>query len=117
MVHGITNWDDMRNIFLMKYQAYCRSKYLKYDIFRMSQQKDESLEEYLERFMYNLQKSKYSSLTSDIIRTIFLKGIRDEYLDILNVMGKGDIFYLPFDGIIKLCKSIHEEEPEMEKGM
>ena len=65
----------------------------------MSQQEDESLEEYLERFVYNLQKSKYTSLTSDIIKTIFLKAIQDEYLDVLNVMGKGDVFYLPFDEI------------------
>ena len=42
----------------------------------------------MERFSYNLQKSKYNSLTPEMIRTIFLKGIREEYLDILNVMGK-----------------------------
>ena len=70
----------------------------------MSQQEDESLEEYLEKFLYNLQKSKYNSLTFDIIRTIFLKGIRDEYLDILNVMVKGDISYLPFHEITELCQ-------------
>ena len=39
-----------------------------------------------------------------MIRTIFLKGIREEYLDILNVMGKGDISYLPFDEIQDLCQ-------------
>ena len=101
--HTITSWDDMRKIFLKKYQAYCRSKDLKDDIFKMSQQEDEILEEYLERFMYNLQKSKYTSLTSDIIKTIFLKGIQDEYLDVLNVMGKGDVSYLPFDENTELC--------------
>ena len=41
----------------------------------MSQQEDESLEEYLERFLYNLQKSKQHSSNPDTIRTIFLKGI------------------------------------------
>ena len=70
----------------------------------MTQQEDESLEEYLERFSYNLQKSKYNSLTPEMIRTIFMKGIREEYLDILNVMGKGDISYLPFDEIQDLCQ-------------
>ena len=34
-----------------------------------------------------------------------LKGIRDEYLDILNVMGKGDISYLPFDEVTELCQN------------
>ena len=65
----------------------------------MSQQEDESLEEYLERFLYNLQKSKQHSLNPYTIRTIFLKGIKDEYLDILNVMGKAEISYIPFDEI------------------
>ena len=78
----------MRKIFLSKYQAYCKTKDSKDGIFRMSQQEDESLEEDLEIFLYNLQKSKHISLTSDITQTIFLKGISDEYLDVLNVMGK-----------------------------
>ena len=43
-------------------------------------------------------------MTSYIIRTIFLKGIQDEYLDVLNVMGKGDVSYLPFDEITELCQ-------------
>ena len=86
--HTITNWDDLKKIFLKKYQAYCKTKESKDDIFRMSQQEDEILEEYLEIFLYNLQKSKHSSPTHDITRTIFLKGIHDEYLDVLNVMGK-----------------------------
>lgn len=36
--------------------------------------------------------------------TIYLKGIRDEYLDIFNVMRKGDISNLPFDEITELCQ-------------
>ena len=35
--HSITSWDEMRKIFLQKYQAYCRSKDLKDDIFGMTQ--------------------------------------------------------------------------------
>jgi len=50
----ITSWDDMKKIFLKKYQSYCRPRELKEDVFRMTQQEDESLEEYLERFSYNL---------------------------------------------------------------
>ena len=86
--YTINHWDDMRKIFLKKYQAYCKTKESKDDIFRMSKQEDEILEEYLEIFLYNLQKSKHNSLTPDITQTIFLNGIRDEYIDVLNVMGK-----------------------------
>ena len=102
--HTIASWEDTKKIFLKKYQAYCKARDLKEDIFRMSQQEDEILEEYLEIFLYNLQKSKHHSLSQDTIHTIFLKGIRDEYLDILNVMGKGDISNLPFEEISELCQ-------------
>ena len=73
--HEITNWDGMRRIFLREYQPYCISKDSKDDIFRMNQQEDESLEEYLERLAYNLQKSKHRSMTLDLIGTIFLRSI------------------------------------------
>ena len=52
--HMIAYWEDMKKIFLKKYQAYCRDRDSKEDIFRMSQQEDESLEKYLEIFLYNL---------------------------------------------------------------
>jgi hypothetical protein len=100
----ITHWDTMRKIFLKKYQAYCRPRDSKEDIFRMAQQEEENLEDYLERFLYNLQKSKHNSLNFDLICTIFLKGIHDEYIDILNLMGSGDISSLPFEQIANLCR-------------
>jgi hypothetical protein len=34
--HIIAHWDDMCNIFLKKYQAYCKYKNLKEDIFDMT---------------------------------------------------------------------------------
>lgn len=66
--HTIASWEDMRNFFLKKYQAYCKPRDSKEDIFRMSQKEDESLEEYLERFIYNLQKSKQHSLNPDTVQ-------------------------------------------------
>lgn len=113
--HAITDWDGMRRIFLKKYQPYCRSKYSKYDIFRMNQQEDENLEEYLEWFAYNLQKSKHRSMTLDFIQTIFLKGIQEEYLDDLNLMGKGDISTLPSKELLIYVKSILGAKPKLER--
>jgi hypothetical protein len=81
----------------------------------MSQQEDETLEEYLERFVYNLQKSKHRTMPLDLIRTIFLKGIREEYLDDLNLMGKGDISTLPFEEIAELCEKYSRSKAKMEK--
>ena len=103
-VNTILYWIDMKKIFLKKYQPYCRTRDSKDDIFRMTQHEEENLEDYLERFLYNLQKSKQSSLNSDTIRTIFLKGVRDDYINVLNLMGVGDISFLPFDQISELCR-------------
>lgn len=94
----------MKKSFLKKYQAHCRPRDSKEDVFRMIQEDYESLEEYLQRFSYSPQKAKQHSLNSDTIRTIFLKDIRDEYLDILNIMGKGDISNFPFHEIVDLCQ-------------
>eukprot|EP00253_Pinus_taeda_P026627 PITA_26627 len=113
--HTITNWDGMRKVFLRKYQPYCRSKDSKDDIFRMTQQEDETLEEYLERFIYNLQKSKHRTMPLELTRTIFLKGIREEYMDDLNLMGKGDISVLPFEEIADLCEKYSRSKAKMGK--
>lgn len=113
--HAIVDWDGMRRLFLRKYQPYCRSKDSKDDIFRMSQQEDETLEEYLERFVYNLQKSKHRTMPPDLVHTIFLKGIREEYMDDLNLMGKGDISALPFEEIAELCEKYSRSKAKMGK--
>ena len=51
----INNWDQMKNIFLTKYQDYCQTRELKDEIFNMSTKYNETLEEYVEIFQYNLQ--------------------------------------------------------------
>ena len=49
----IQTWEDMKNVFLNKYQEYCKASE---DIFNKIQAEDESLEDYVERYKYNLQK-------------------------------------------------------------
>ena len=58
----ITTWDDMKNSFLRKYQEYCKPKDSQHDIFKIQELEDGSLEDYLERFIYALHKSKYNDL-------------------------------------------------------
>ena len=57
----------------------------------MIQGEDESLEDYVDRFQYNLQKSKYKHLEKEILKMLILKGIEDEFLELLNLIGKGDV--------------------------
>jgi hypothetical protein len=68
----------------------------------MTQKEDESLEDYMERFQYNLQRSKQRKLDKDTLCTILIIGIRDECLDLLNLMGGGEISQVDYDQICEL---------------
>jgi hypothetical protein len=46
----INSWDEMKQALLTKYQDYCRTRDLKYEIFQMTTKENETLEEYVERF-------------------------------------------------------------------
>jgi hypothetical protein len=113
---SIAYWDDMKKKFLAKYQPYCKSKDSKEDIFKMSQREDESLEEYLERFLYNVQKCKQTNLPLDVIHIIFLKGALNEYLDALNLMGARDVSQLAFPKVVGLCKKYSRGKAKTSRG-
>jgi hypothetical protein len=102
---GIRSWKAMKDIFLKKYQDYCKNKESRNDIFKVQQLEDETLEYYMERFGYISQKSKYHDIPEDAVRALFLKGISEEYLEMLNLMGSGDIFHKPFAKICEMCKN------------
>jgi hypothetical protein len=53
--NSIPSWDAMRQAFLKKYQDYFQARDLRGEIFKMAQKEDESLEDYVERFQYNLR--------------------------------------------------------------
>ena len=40
----------------------------------------------------------------DVLKIILLCGIRDYFLDMLNLLGKGDISKESFENIVELCK-------------
>ncbi len=83
---SIRSWEDMKKVFLRKYQEYCCPKDSRNDIFKVQQLEDESLKDYLERFNYILHKSKYNDLQEDVVWTPFLKRISEEYIETLNLM-------------------------------
>jgi len=51
---SISTWNGMKETFLSKYEDYCRTRDLREEIFRMTQKEEESLEDYMEWFHYNL---------------------------------------------------------------
>ena len=93
--NSIRSWNDMQKIFLEKYKNHD----LKEEIFRMNQREDESLEDLVERFMYNVKREKLHHLESDTLKTLLLIKIRDEWIDLLNLMSRGDVYQLSFEKI------------------
>jgi hypothetical protein len=101
---NISTWVQMRQLFLNKYQDYCRTRERREELFKMSQKEDETLEYFVERLQYNLQRSGHLDVSKDILKTIFLRGVREDCLDMLNILGKGDISKESYEDIVYLCK-------------
>ena len=53
----------------------------------------------MECFKYSLHRSGHSDLDKDILKIIFLWALMNEYLELLDVVGKGDISKENFDTI------------------
>lgn len=66
---------------------------------------NETLEEYVEHFQYNLQRSPYASLPlpDNVLKTALIRGMKEQWIETLNIMGKGDIYQEIFADIIDLC--------------
>lgn len=68
----------------------------------MNQEEDESLEDLVEIFSYNTKRSKFHKLGSNTFKTLLLNTIRNEWIDLLNLVGEGDDSQLSFQDICKL---------------
>ena len=56
VANAVIDWIAMSNLFLNKYKEYFQGHDLKEDgMFKMSQKEDETLEDYVAQFMFNLQ--------------------------------------------------------------
>lgn len=100
----ITTWDQMKQKFLLKYQDYWWTREKKDELFNMAQKSDESLEDYIERLQYNTQRSDHPDMSKEIRKTILLRGLRDDCLNMLNMLAKGDISKESYDDICELAK-------------
>ena len=73
---NITSWDQMKRVLLTKYQHYCKTREMQDEISSIVQGDDETLEDYLEIFLYILQRSKHKFEISTI-RTLLLRGLTE----------------------------------------
>ena len=65
----------------------------------MNQEEDESLEDLIERFMYNVKREKLHHLGFDTLKILLLRTIRDEWIDLIDLMSRGDVYQLSFEEI------------------
>ena len=72
----VANWDKMKQVFLEKYQEYCNTKDKREELFKMVQKEDESLEDFVERLLYNVQRAGQTNMGLDVLKIILLRGIR-----------------------------------------
>jgi len=113
---SIRTWNDMKQTFLDRYLDYCMPTNHKDEVFKMVQREDENLEEILERFQYNLKRAKMSNVDQETLKALLLKAIRDEWIDILNMMGKGDISQLSLNDIADLCIHLSRGKSKTKTG-
>ena len=86
-------WDEMQTLFLVKYKEYCKASGSRgEDIFRISQKDEETLDDYVSRFLYTLQKNPQHVLSEDSQKLIFLRGVNDDCLEALDLMASGDVY-------------------------
>ena len=97
----------MKQEFLERYLDYCMPFNHKEEVFKMLQKEDENLEDLLERFNYNIKRAKMENLDKDTLKALLLNKIRDEWLDIRNMMGKGDISQLTLPEIAESVSYTH----------
>jgi len=53
--------------------------------------------------MYNVKRGKLHHLGSDTLKTLLLRTIRDEWINLLGIMSRGDV---SFEEIVETCKHI-----------
>jgi hypothetical protein len=58
------------------------------EMFEMTQKEDEILEDYLESFQYIIKRTRTNHIDFDTLKVILLHGIRDEWIGLLDLMGK-----------------------------
>lgn len=87
-----------------KYRDYSTSKDTKEEIFRMTLGHDESLEDYEERFHLS-HKRAMCTLDAKSLKLFLLRGVREDLLDTLNLLSRGDIYELPYEDIKTVFKN------------
>jgi hypothetical protein len=61
--------------------------------------------------------SPYGTLPGEVLKATLIKGMKDEWVETLNLMGKGDIYQENYDNIILLCIRCSQGHTWTKSGM
>lgn len=62
----LETWKDFKTNFLGKYKEYCKGSDIRGgDVFKMQQKEDESLKDYISRFLFYMHKSPQHTLNEE----------------------------------------------------
>ena len=56
--------------------------------------------------MFNVKREKLQHLGFDTLKTLFLRKIRDDWIYLIDLMIKGDLYQLLFEQICETCKRV-----------
>lgn len=66
--HTIRTWEEMKRVLLEKYMDYCMPHNLKDEVFKMTQKEDESLEDLVKIFSYNVKRARMHELDDETLK-------------------------------------------------
>ena len=79
------------------------SRYGGGEIFKMSQKAGETLEDYVFKFLFNVQRNTQHNLNKESKKHLFLRGVQEESMESLDLMVGGDVTQRTWDEIKEIC--------------
>ena len=95
----------MKKTFIKKYRDYCKARDTRDEIFNIIHPENESLEDYEKRFQLSYKRAHSFTLDENSLKLAFLRGVREELMDILKLLENEDIFQLYFECTHKVFKN------------
>jgi hypothetical protein len=83
----------------------------------MTQGEDESLEDYVEIFHFSYKRSTNCTIDKDSLKIVLLRGVRDDYMEALNLITFRDISKCTYDEIRNVCKNYSRDSTKKGKGI
>jgi len=95
----------MKKAFIDKYKNYYKARGTRNEIFGMIEEENDPFKDYEERFQLSYKRNHSFTLDETSFTFIFLIGIIEELMEILNLITNSDIFQLEYEYIKQSFKN------------